>query len=88
MARRVHANVGLMHALMAHLQCVVRPRAGVAVRRDRSGRRGAAPPWIDWIHTVEGPGRSDPHYVKWDDEPAWPPRWSKQPRASRSRDAA
>ena len=67
----VHSNVGLMHASMADLQRVVRPRAGAHASAatgpvDAARRR----PWIDWIHTARDQAALVRGFVKWDDQPA------------------
>ena len=69
MAVALHANVGLMHALMGIFNAWC-DRAPVFVLgangpADATRRR----PWIDWIHTMKDSGALLRHSVKWDDEP-------------------
>ena len=72
MAAAVHSNVGLMHAHDGDLQRLVRSDAGAGAGRDRAGgcAEAAAVDRLD-PHRA-GPGRADPPYTKWDDQPASP----------------
>lgn len=69
MAVALHANVGLMHALLGifNAWCDRLPMFVVGANGpfDTSKRR----PWIDWIHTHKDQGALLRHSVKWDDEP-------------------
>jgi thiamine pyrophosphate-dependent acetolactate synthase large subunit-like protein len=66
----VHANVGLMHGLMAvyNAWCDRVPMIllGANGPVDATQRR----PWIDWIHTTRDNGALLRNYTKWDDQPA------------------
>ena len=70
--RRVHSNVGLMHATMAifNAWCDRMPMVilGATGPVDAVKRR----PWIDWIHTARDQGALVRGYTKWDDQPASP----------------
>ncbi len=72
MAAAVHANVGLMHAIMAMFNawCDRMPVLvlGATGPVDAMKRR----PWIDWIHTARDQGALIRGYTKWDDQPASP----------------
>lgn len=65
----LHANVGLMHALVGifNAWCDRIPMLimGANGPVDATKRR----PWIDWIHTSKDQGALLRHSVKWDDEP-------------------
>ncbi|HTO47089.1 MAG TPA: thiamine pyrophosphate-binding protein [Burkholderiales bacterium] len=70
MAAGLHANVGLMHAVMSIFNAWC-DRAPVLVLGatgpvDAVKRR----PWIDWIHTARDQGALVRDYTKWDDQPA------------------
>ncbi|WNJ93078.1 thiamine pyrophosphate-binding protein [Bosea sp. 685] len=69
MAVALHANVGLMHAVMTifNAWCDRRPILiiGATGPIDAHARR----PWIDWIHTAKDQGALVRAYVKWDDQP-------------------
>jgi thiamine pyrophosphate-dependent acetolactate synthase large subunit-like protein len=69
MAVALHANVGLMHAVMTifNAWCDRRPMLiiGATGPIDAHARR----PWIDWIHTAKDQGALVRAYVKWDDQP-------------------
>jgi thiamine pyrophosphate-dependent acetolactate synthase large subunit-like protein len=69
MAAALHANVGLMRALMAvyNAWCDRAPvlLLGATGPRDAARRR----PWIDWIHTSADQGALVRNITKWDDEP-------------------
>jgi len=70
MAAALHANVGLMHAVMAifNAWCDRVPvlLLGATGPVDAAKRR----PWIDWIHTARDQGGLVRDYTKWDDQPA------------------
>jgi thiamine pyrophosphate-dependent acetolactate synthase large subunit-like protein len=70
MAAGVHANVGLMHAVMSifNAWCDRVPVLvlGATGPVDAAKRR----PWIDWIHTARDQGALVRDYTKWDDQPA------------------
>ncbi|CAK7214880.1 hypothetical protein SCUCBS95973_002285 [Sporothrix curviconia] len=70
MAAAVHANVGLMHAVMAFYNafCDRVPMLvlGATGPVDAAQRR----PWIDWVHTSGDQGALVRPFVKWDDQPA------------------
>ena len=70
MAAALHANVGLMHAVMAifNAWCDRVPvlLLGATGPVDATKRR----PWIDWIHTARDQGGLVRDYTKWDDQPA------------------
>ncbi|CAK7201820.1 hypothetical protein SEUCBS139899_004535 [Sporothrix eucalyptigena] len=70
MAAAVHANVGLMHAVMAfyNAYCDRVPMLvlGATGPVDAAQRR----PWIDWVHTSGDQGALVRPFVKWDDQPA------------------
>src|SRR5262245_53850005 len=70
MAAALHANVGLMHAVMAifNAWCDRVPvlLLGATGPGDAAKRR----PWIDWIHTARDQGGLVRDYTKWDDQPA------------------
>lgn len=66
----LHANVGLMNAVMAVFDAFV-DRApmlilGTTGTVDAARRR----PWIEWIHTSRDQGALVRPFVKWDDQPA------------------
>jgi thiamine pyrophosphate-dependent acetolactate synthase large subunit-like protein len=70
MAAGLHANVGLMHAVMSIFNAWC-DRAPVLVLGatgpvDATKRR----PWIDWIHTARDQGALVRDYTKWDDQPS------------------
>jgi len=72
MACVLHANVGLMHGMMAMFNAwcdrapmlVLGATGPVAAEKRR--------PWIDWIHTMRDQGGLVRGFVKWDDQPASP----------------
>jgi thiamine pyrophosphate-dependent acetolactate synthase large subunit-like protein len=70
LAVALHANVGLMHAVMAvyNAWCDRVPMViiGATGPVDAAERR----PWIDWIHTAADQGALVRSYVKFDDQPA------------------
>jgi thiamine pyrophosphate-dependent acetolactate synthase large subunit-like protein len=70
MAVAIHANVGLMHAVMAvyNAYCDRVPMliVGATGPVDAARRR----PWIDWIHTSADQGALIRQFSKWDDQPA------------------
>jgi len=70
MAAALHANVGLMHAVMSvfNAWCDRVPVLilGATGPVDAVKRR----PWIDWIHTARDQGALVRDYTKWDDQPA------------------
>lgn len=72
MAVGLHANVGLMHAVMTVYStwCDRLPMLifGATGPVDAHKRR----PWIDWVHTAKDQGALIRNYVKWDDQPASP----------------
>ena len=66
----LHANVGLMNAVMAiydayvdRMPMLILGATGVV---DAAKRR----PWIEWIHTSRDQGALVRSFVKWDDQPA------------------
>jgi len=69
MAAAVHANVGLMHAVMAiyNAFCDRVPMLilGATGPVDAAKRR----PWIDWVHTAGDQGALIRPFIKWDDQP-------------------
>jgi thiamine pyrophosphate-dependent acetolactate synthase large subunit-like protein len=73
MAAGLHANVGLMHAVMSifNAWCDRVPvlLLGATGPVDAVKRR----PWIDWIHTARDQGALVRDYTKWDDQPASAP---------------
>jgi thiamine pyrophosphate-dependent acetolactate synthase large subunit-like protein len=66
----LHANVGLMNAVMAiyNAYCDRVPMLIVGANgpADASERR----PWIDWLHSSADPGALVRDITKWDDQPA------------------
>ena len=66
----LHANVGLMHAVMAIYNAwadrVPMLIIGANGPWDAAQRR----PWIDWLHTTGDPGALIRQFVRWDDQPA------------------
>ncbi|MEE8332747.1 MAG: thiamine pyrophosphate-binding protein, partial [Alphaproteobacteria bacterium] len=70
LAVAVHANIGLMHAVMAiyNAWCDRVPMLilGATGPVDASKRR----PWIEWIHTSKDQASMIRQFVKWDDQPA------------------
>ncbi|MDH3634924.1 MAG: thiamine pyrophosphate-binding protein [Gammaproteobacteria bacterium] len=70
MAVALHANVGLMHALLGifNAWCDRVPMFVIGANGpfDTTRRR----PWIDWIHTQKDQGALLRNSVKWDDEPS------------------
>jgi thiamine pyrophosphate-dependent acetolactate synthase large subunit-like protein len=66
----VHANVGLMHAMMAifNAWCDRAPVIvlGATGALDAVRRR----PWIEWIHTARDQGALIRNFSKWDDQPS------------------
>ena len=66
----VHANIGLMHAVMAiyNAWCDRVPMfiLGATGPVDASQRR----PWIEWIHTSKDQAAMVRQFIKWDDQPA------------------
>jgi thiamine pyrophosphate-dependent acetolactate synthase large subunit-like protein len=66
----LHANVGLMHAVMAiyNAYCDRVPMLIVGANGplDAAERR----PWIDWLHSSADPGALIRQFVRWDDQPA------------------
>jgi thiamine pyrophosphate-dependent acetolactate synthase large subunit-like protein len=69
MAVALHANVGLMHALLGifNAWCDRMPMLLIGANGpvDTTMRR----PWMDWLHTHKDQGALLRHSVKWDDEP-------------------
>ena len=72
MAAAVHANVGLMHAVMAvyNAWCDRVPLLlfGATGPWDAARRR----PWIDWIHTSSDQAGLVRNFTKWDNQPGSP----------------
>jgi thiamine pyrophosphate-dependent acetolactate synthase large subunit-like protein len=72
MAAALHANVGLMHAVMAvfNAWCDRVPLLllGATGPWDAAQRR----PWIDWIHTSSDQGALIRNFTKWDNQPGSP----------------
>ncbi|KAF2165868.1 hypothetical protein M409DRAFT_55247 [Zasmidium cellare ATCC 36951] len=72
MAVSVHANVGLMHAIMAiyNAFCDRVPMLilGATGPLDSYRRR----PWIDWVHTSLDQAALIRPFIKWDDQPLSP----------------
>ena len=72
MACVLHANVGLMHGVMAlyNAWCDRMPMfvLGATGPVDSTQRR----PWIDWIHTSADQGALIREFIKWDNEPRSP----------------
>jgi thiamine pyrophosphate-dependent acetolactate synthase large subunit-like protein len=70
MAVALHANIGLMHAVMAiyNAWCDRAPMLilGATGPVDSTRRR----PWIEWIHTSKDQGGLVRNFIKWDDQPA------------------
>jgi thiamine pyrophosphate-dependent acetolactate synthase large subunit-like protein len=70
MAAAVHANVGLMHAMMGvfNAWCERQPLLllGATGPVDAVRRRA----WIDWIHTARDQGSMVRGFTKWDAQPA------------------
>jgi len=70
MAVALHANIGLMHAVMAiyNAWCDRAPMLilGATGPVDATRRR----PWIEWIHTSKDQGGLIRNFIKWDDQPA------------------
>jgi thiamine pyrophosphate-dependent acetolactate synthase large subunit-like protein len=72
MACVLHANVGLLHGMMAIFNAwcdrapvlVLGATGPVAIEKRR--------PWIDWIHTMRDQGGLVRDFVKWDDQPSSP----------------
>ncbi len=72
MACVLHANVGLLHGMMAMFNAwcdrapvlVLGATGPVAAEKRR--------PWIDWIHTMRDQGGLVRPFVKWDDQPSSP----------------
>jgi thiamine pyrophosphate-dependent acetolactate synthase large subunit-like protein len=66
----LHANVGLMHAVMAiyNAYCDRVPMLIIGANGplDAAERR----PWIDWLHSSTDPGALIRQFVRWDDQPA------------------
>ena len=66
----LHANVGLMNAVMAIYDAwvdrVPMLILGATGAVDAARRR----PWIEWIHTSRDQASLVRHFVKWDDQPA------------------
>jgi len=69
LAVAVHANIGLMHSVMAiyNAWCDRVPMfiIGATGPMDASKRR----PWIEWIHTSRDQAAMIRQFVKWDDQP-------------------
>jgi thiamine pyrophosphate-dependent acetolactate synthase large subunit-like protein len=65
----LHANVGLMHAVMAiyNAYCDRVPMLIIGANGpvDAAERR----PWIDWLHSSGDPGALIRQFVRWDDSP-------------------
>jgi thiamine pyrophosphate-dependent acetolactate synthase large subunit-like protein len=65
----LHANVGLMHAVMAiyNAYCDRVPMLIIGANGplDAAARR----PWIDWLHSSADPGALVRSFVRWDDQP-------------------
>jgi len=70
LAVAIHANIGLMHAIMAiyNAWCDRVPMfiLGATGPVDAAQRR----PWIEWIHTSKDQASMIRQFVKWDDQPA------------------
>lgn len=69
LAVAVHANIGLMHSVMAiyNAWCDRVPMfiLGATGPMDAAKRR----PWIEWIHTSKDQASMIRQFVKWDDQP-------------------
>jgi thiamine pyrophosphate-dependent acetolactate synthase large subunit-like protein len=68
----LHANVGLMHALLGiyNAWCDRAPMLVIGANGPVDARLRR--PWIDWIHTTKDQGALLRGSVKWDDEPRSP----------------
>ena len=69
MAVALHANVGLMHAVMAIFNAFCGRAPMVILGATGPGDAAQRRPWIDWIHTAKDQGALIRNFSKWDDEP-------------------
>ncbi|HEX5279601.1 MAG TPA: thiamine pyrophosphate-binding protein [Micropepsaceae bacterium] len=72
MACVLHANVGLLHGMMAvfNAWCDRAPLLVLGATGPLASEKRR--PWIDWIHTMRDQGGLVRNFVKWDDQPSSP----------------
>lgn len=72
MACVLHANVGLLHGMMAMFNawCDRAPLLVLGATGPLASEKRR--PWIDWIHTMRDQGGLVRNFVKWDDQPSSP----------------
>ena len=70
MACVLHANVGLLHGMMAMFNawCDRAPLLVLGATGPLAAEKRR--PWIDWIHTMRDQGALVRNFVKWDDQPS------------------
>src|ERR1041385_7080766 len=72
MACVLHANVGLLHGMMAMFNawCDRAPMMVLGATGPLASEKRR--PWIDWIHTMRDQASLLRSFVKWDDQPSSP----------------
>ena len=65
----LHANVGLMHAVMAVYNAYADRVPMVIIGANGPSDAAQRRPWIDWLHTTADPGALIRQFVRWDDQP-------------------
>ena len=68
----LHANVGLMNAVMAIYDAWVDRVPMLVLGATGSVDASLRRPWIEWIHTSRDQGALVRPFIKWDDQPASP----------------
>lgn len=68
-ASAIHANVGLMHAIMAIFNTWEDRTPMLIFGANGPIDANLRRPWIDWIHTTKDNAALLRNYIKWDDEP-------------------
>ena len=66
----IHANVGLMHAVMAVYNAYCDRVPMLIIGANGPGDAAERRPWIDWLHSSGDPGALIRPFVRWDDQPA------------------
>ena len=72
MAVALHANVGLMHAMLALFNAWGNRSPMVIFGANGPIDANKRRPWIDWVHTTKYNAAMIRQFIKWDDEPHSP----------------
>jgi thiamine pyrophosphate-dependent acetolactate synthase large subunit-like protein len=66
----LHANVGLMNAVMAIFDAYVDRVPMIVIGATGAVDAAKRRPWIEWVHSSRDQAALVRHFVKWDDQPA------------------